>query len=107
MGGVGASTVEVGGAGGRGGAVNPEGPGASREVWRTAPVEGEGRGCELHYTVYNMNTQTGKLPTEPTMAHSMSVWVGVCLQNLATVGVSGTVTSVGGGFMYTSTHGST
>ena len=41
----------MGGAGG-GGAVILEGPGASQKEW-SAPVKGEGRGCELHFTVYS------------------------------------------------------
>ena len=43
---MGATTVDVGEAEGGGGAVIPEGPGALQEVWRIAPVKGEGRGCE-------------------------------------------------------------
>ena len=47
MGGVDASTVEVGMAESGGGAVFSEQPGSSKEVWRYSPDEEEGTSCEL------------------------------------------------------------
>ena len=66
----------VGGAVGGRGVVIPDGPGASKEVWRYVPVMGDGRRCE--YLQYSMNnTETGQLPTESNMAESL--WSIMCI----------------------------
>ena len=74
MGGVSATTVEVGGTGGGGGAVIPEGSGASQEVWRSAPVKGEGRGYEQHFTVYSIYEYSNRETTPVNqIRHTQSV----------------------------------
>ena len=52
----------------------PEGPGASQEVWRSAPVKGEGRGYEQHFTVYSIYEYSNRETTPVNqIRHTQSV----------------------------------